>query len=254
MNNKISKITCLIFTFASLVCMTGHASQIDPAKPKVADPMPIVDFELNYDANFNGMRIKAVHTLTQPNKGQYKEFFKAKGVLGSVTETELFEIISDEQIVPIENIYQRSVIGSKRTEVQTYDWTNQQVTHTKSKKITTIPLQLGYLDSMSHKQQLRRDLAAGKDVLTYAVISRGKLKQYRYDVVADEVLTTPIGPLDTRLIQRISDDGKTTTKVWLAKDWDFIMIKLERSEKGDTQEMQFTGGQMGNQIISPLNF
>ena len=106
---------------------------------------------------------------------------------------------------------------------------------------------------MSHKQQLRRDMAAGKDVLTYAVISRGKLKQYTYDVVADEVLTTPIGPLDTRLIQRISDDGTTTTKVWLAKDWDFVMIKLERSEKGDTQKMQFTGGQMGNQIISPLN-
>ena len=63
-------------------------------------------------------------------------------------------------------------------------------------------MQSGYLDSMSHKQQLRRDMAAGKDVLTYAVISRGKLKQYTYDVVADEVLTTPIGPLDTRLIQR----------------------------------------------------
>ena len=253
MNNKISKITCLIFTFASLVCKTGLASQIDPIQPEAVDYIPIVDFELNYDANFNGMRIKAVHTLTQPNKGQYKEFFQAKGVLGSVTETELFEIISDEQIIPVEHTYQRSVIGSKRKEVQTYDWTNQQVTYTKRKEITTIPLQFGYLDSMSHKQQLRRDMAAGKDVLTYAVISRGKLKQYTYDVVADEVLTTPIGPLDTRLIQRISDDGSTTTKVWLAKDWGFIMIKLERSEKGDTQKMQFTGGQMGNQIISPFN-
>lgn len=253
MNNKISKISCLIFTFASLACMTGHASEIDLAQPEAVDPMPLVDFELNYDANFNGMRIKAVHTLTQPNKGQYKEFFQAKGVLGSVTETELFEITSDEQIIPIENVYQRSVIGSKRKEVQTYDWTNQQATHTKRKEVTTIPLQSGYLDSMSHKQQLRRDMAAGKDVLTYAVISRGKLKQYTYDVVADEVLTTPIGPLDTRLIQRTSDDGSTITKVWLAKDWGFIMIKLERSEKGDTQKMQFTGGQMGNQIINPLN-
>ena len=101
MNNKISKISCLIFTFASLACMTGHASEIDLAQPEAVDPMALVDFELNYDANFNGMRIKAVHTLTQPNKGQYKEFFQAKGVLGSVTETELFEITSDEQIIPM---------------------------------------------------------------------------------------------------------------------------------------------------------
>lgn len=252
MNCKILKITRLALAVMGLVFITAHASELENASPNPDQLMPLKDFELNYNASFNGMSIKGVHKLTQLDQSQFKEHFKAKGMLGNVTETEIFEIIDNKQIIPLENTYQRSVIGSKRTETQKYDWTNKQVTHTKGKKTTTIPLQVGYLDSMSHKQQLRRDMTAGMDVLTYPVISRGKLKQYTYKVILDEVLTTPIGPLDTRLIERISDDGDKTTRVWLAKDWDFIMIKLEIFNKGDTQKMHFTGGQLGNQTISPL--
>ena len=251
MSSRILNKKYLLFAVAGLACLTVTASEIDQKTDKTVNPLPFKNFELNYKADFNGMQIKAVHRLTQLTKGQFKEYFEAKGLLGKVTETEFFDITSDEQIIPKENTYRRSLIGTKRTEKQQYDWSKNIVTYIKGNKTDQIPLKSGYLDSMSHKQQLRRDMVAGKDVLTYAVISRGKLKQYTYQVISDEVLSTPVGPLDTRLIKRTSDDGTKTTKVWLAKDWDFIMIRLERSDKGDTQKMYFTGGQLGNETIRP---
>jgi len=252
MNASIFSKKFLVFSLANLVCMAVSASQIEQQQEKNLTLLPIKSFELIYEADFNGMQIKAVHRLTPLGENQFEEYFEAKGILGKVTETELFDITDNEIIVPLENTYRRSLIGTKRTEKQQYDWTNNQVTYSKGKKSEQIPLKPGYLDSMSHKQQLRRDMAAGKNVLTYAVISRGKLKQYTYQVIADEVLSTPIGPLDTRLIQRTNDDGTQTTKVWLAKDWDFIMIRLERSDQGETQKMYFSSGQLGNKTIIPM--
>lgn len=246
---QIISTLSLALALTSVVCVPSSASEIDY---ETINPLPIIPFELNYEADFNGMQITAVHQLTELETGQFREFFEARGLLGKVTETEFFEITEGQRIVPKENTYRRSLIGTKRTEKQVYNWPLGTVTYSKGKQSKPIELKPDYLDSMSHKQQLRRDLAAGKDTLTYAVIFRGKLKQYTYKVIADEVLPTPIGPLDTRLIKRISDDGSKTTKVWLAKDWDFIMIKFETTKEGDTQKMQFTGGQLGDQIIQPL--
>ena len=252
MSYKILNVELLIIAILNFLCMSSFAAQIDEENLSAAKTIPIKDFELNYIADFNGLEIKGVHKLTEVDKGQYKELFEARGVLGKVTEVELFDINSNQQIIPRENTYRRSLIGTKRTEKQQYDWSTNEATYKKGNKVIKIALQPGYLDSMSHKQQLRRDIAAGEDYLTYAVISRGKLKQYTYKVIATEILKTPIGPLNTTVVQRFSDDKTKTTKVWLATDWDYIMVRLERSDKGDTQEMQFTGGQSNKQMVKPL--
>ena len=82
--------------------------------------------------------------------------------------------------------------------------------------------------------QLRRDIKAGQTALSYSVMSRGKTKQYDYRVVAEEVLETAIGPLNVVKVEKITegDDDRQIT-VWLATDWDYLIVKLQQSQDGD---------------------
>ena len=71
----------------------------------------------------------------------------------------------------------RSLMGIKRIESQVFDWPNQELRIQKDKnKVRAAATRL--FDIITHKLQLRRDLQSGKEILSYPVISRGKLKQY----------------------------------------------------------------------------
>ena len=250
---KMSKIIFTIVAMVSFITVSSHATQTDNAH-RVSSGSPLISsYDLNYEAQFNGMQISAVHRFSRLDNGQYKETLEAKGILGKVTERAVFDISSDYQIIPREHSYRRSLVGVKRTEKQLFDWSNGVVTYSKGKKKQPLEIQPGYMDTMSHKLQLRWDLAAQKNALTYPVISRGKLKQYTYEVVGNEVITTAIGPLNTTVIQRVEDKESKATKVWLATDWDYVMVRLHKMERGETQEMAFKGGQLNNQTILPLD-
>ena len=246
---KMPKISLFTLALVSSIAISSHANQIDPA----TDTRLISSYDLNYEAQFNGMQINAIHRFSQLDNGQYQEILEAKGALGKVTERALYDISNDYQIVPIEYSYRRSLIGIKRTEKLLFDWSNSLATYSKGKKKQFIDIQPGYMDSMSHKLQLRWDLAAQKEPLTYTVISREKLKQYTYELVGNEVINTAIGPLNTTVIQRVEEQESKSTKVWLATDWDYVMVRLQKMEQGETQEMAFRDGQVNNQTILPLD-
>ena len=103
-----------------------------------------------------------------------------------------------------------------------------------------------------HRLQLRRDLSAGKQVFSYPVISRGKLKQYSYKVVSEEILQTAIGPLNTVKIERVIDDGDKSVSVWLATDWDYLIVKLQQSQGKDGHHMELRDAVINNKKITPL--
>ena len=213
----------------------------------------IKPFSANYSAKFNGMEIEASHRLEQIESGQYRQTLKAKNIFGKINEQALFSLSDDQLLMPQEYKYERSLLGIKRAEQQVFDWPNQQLEYTKKDQLTVLPLESGVLDIITHKLQLRSDLQSGQENLSYPVISRGKLKQYVYKVMARQVLDTAIGPLNTVLVQRVREDKDRTTKIWLASDWDYLAVQLEQIENGESHEMKIINGQVNNQPVVPLN-
>ncbi len=212
----------------------------------------IKSYSAKYSANFNGMEIEADHRLEQLESGQFQETLKARNIFGKINERALFSISESQQIVPQEYSYERSLMGKKRIEKQVFDWPNQELRYTKKDKTTSLPLQSGYLDIITQKLQLRLDLQSGEETLSYPVISRGKLKQYDFQIIANEVLETAIGPLNTVLVQRIREDSQRLTKIWLATDWDYLAVRLEQVEDGNSHEMNIIEGEVNNQPVQAL--
>ncbi|MDA9877369.1 DUF3108 domain-containing protein [bacterium] len=213
---------------------------------------PLNSYQATYSAEFNGMEIEATHRLEQLDSGQYRETLKARNILGKIDEQALFSVSEKRQIIPQEYSYQRSLIGIKRSESQIFNWPNKTVEYSKDGKTKSVAIDPGLLDIITHKLQLRRDLQSGKEILSYPVISRGKLKQYVYQVVASEVLETAIGPLNTVKVQRVREDGKRQTIIWLATDWDYLAVRLEQKENGDNHQMKILNGKINNLPIVPL--
>ena len=213
---------------------------------------PLNSYQATYSAEFNGMEIEATHRLEQLDSGQYRETLKARNILGKIDEQALFSVSEKRQIIPKEYSYQRSLIGIKRSESQIFNWPNKTVEYSKDGKTKSVAIESGLLDVITHKLQLRRDLQSGKENLSYPVISRGKLKQYVYKVVASEVLETAIGPLNTVKVQRVREDGKRQTIIWLATDWDYLAVRLEQKENGDNHQMKILNGKINNLPIVPL--
>ena len=84
-------------------------------------------------------------------------------------------------------------------------------------------------------------------------MSRGKTKQYDYRVVAEEVLETAIGPLNVVKVEKITegDDDRQIT-VWLATDWDYLIVKLQQSQDGDSHQLELRSAEVNSIPVTPL--
>ena len=243
----------IILGITLLMPSSGFAA--DPETKPITAPSAgsINSFDLRYLADFNGLKVEAKHQLVPLGDGQYKESLEAKNFLGKVTEQTLFEVSSNGQIIPREYSKQQRLLIGGSVKKQRFDWSTNQLTYTDGDQTQQIEIQSGYLDIMSHKLQLRRDLSAGRKNLSYTVISKGKLKQYQYQVVGHQVLATALGSFNAKVIERVTDDQSKKTTIWLASDWDYLILKLEKLNPGETQEMEITSGRLNNNPLLPLN-
>jgi len=217
----------------------------------VVNSSEVIDYSASYTAKYNGIDIKANYSLEYLGNKLFVEKSEAKSLFGKITEEAEFLINDSNEIVPQKYLYRRSLLGVSRKEDQIFHWGSNQVTYTKNGDSRLVTLPMGSLDMVTHKVQLRRDLKAGKKVFSYPVMSRGKVKTYDYEVIKSEILMTALGPLNTTKVRRVvSKDKKRETVIWMAADWDYLVVKLVHSEKGDSHRLDISSGQVGGKKIA----
>ncbi len=87
-------------------------------------------------------------------------------------------------------------------------------------------------DKISLYFQFRQDLALQKNNFRYTVIEPEKIKHYTFKVTNETHLKSAIGILKTIQVEYISDNRERLTKFWLAKDLDYLIVKLQQFKKG----------------------
>ena len=127
------------------------------------------------------------------------------------------------------------------------DQTAGKAIYTRKKKRKELLLTDGYLGPVSYQLQLRNDLKTNmesldekpvsnasplKNSLSYKVMSRGRIKDYQFEILGEEVINTSLGEIPTLKVQRIRKDAKRQTIFWLAPAWNYLMVKISQQEKG----------------------
>ena len=89
--------------------------------------------------------------------------------------------------------------------------------------------------------------------MKYQVADGGRLKTYTFEVLGEETLDTPTGKLSTIKIKRLRNHGKRVTYLWLAIDWNYMLVRLQQKESdGKQYEINLTAATLnGQSVVGP---
>jgi hypothetical protein len=84
-------------------------------------------------------------------------------------------------------------------------------------------------------------------------MKRGKLRTYDYTIIGEEIIGTALGKLKATKIQRVvNSDKNRNTVVWLANDWDYLIVKLAHTDNGDTNTLNISQGIVNGKKLVPI--
>lgn len=199
---------------------------------------PIPSFTANYTLSRGNITIGNLQrSLTAAEDGNFKfeSAMRLTGLVAVFIKNELFESslwsYQNEQIRP--QIYTYSKAGGKKDSRLKFDfdWENSLVKNTISGKEWEMPLPADAQDKISYQLAIMHDLARGKTEFEYPIADKKKFKTYRFKVVGNETLDTPLGALETVKVERIMQSDDKTTVLWCAPSLHYLPVRIEQNEK-----------------------
>ena len=125
--------------------------------------------------------------------------------------------------------------GDKRSQSR-FDYAQQTVLTESSKGARTYPLPAGLQDVQSLLFQLALTAPPPADS-DNAVFNGKKVRSYRYHVVGEENLESPLGVLRTLHMKRVTDSGAERFEIWLAMDRYYLPVKIATEISGYDAEL-----------------
>ena len=215
-----------------------------------ADEITPVPYQAVYELTYKGLPLEGLRELSVSGEA-YTLTTSAKSPLGYIKETEQFSLHSDGTIRIDSYQYERSVLGSKRYAQLSVDKAANKIIYTDKKKRREIEFLKEYLGPISYQLQLRRDLKRGCDTLSYQVISRGRVKNYRFTREGSESISTKMGTVNTLKVQRVREGKGRNTIFWMSPQWDFLPVKIWQTEKnGETYVMLLKSLLIDNKVVT----
>jgi hypothetical protein len=230
-----------IWAMIGTLLLSNLALAID--KPQV--------FNNEYKTKLYGFNIIVTNRLTQLKDNEYKLLFKFDSMLGSITETShMLWNPQHNKVEPLHYVYKRRGLGKDRDADLRFDWDKKTVANHVQKSNWQMSIVEKVQDKLSYQLQLQQDFIAGKEKFSYKIADGGHLKEYKFEKIGEEVLDTPLGKVKTVKVKRSRDNDKRVTYAWLAKDWSYMLVRLEQEEKGDSNTIYITKASLNGKPIT----
>lgn len=231
---------------------------IAPPQPEPAPPVPAVpapaplaaaindrpafpsQFELVYTVyrGDQGMSVgKTTHKWRTVNNqylltssteatGLFSLFFGGQYILTSRGE------LSADGLKPVSFWIQRGQSGA-RTEFAEFDWEAKSLQFGKSDERRNVALNAGTQDQLSVFYQLALT-APHSGRFRLALTTGRKFNQYDYQVIGEEIIETPLGPLKTQHLARVMQESGGSADIWLAVDHHYLPVRFKlAAQKGE---------------------
>jgi len=95
-------------------------------------------------------------------------------------------------------------------------------------KVCKFNLQHNSYDELSYLVQLQMDLAQGCQEFSYDVIKINKRLTYTFKIIDKTILKTSLGKIPTIVLSHKDEANQRATYLWLAPDYDFLMVKVQK--------------------------
>jgi len=192
-------------------------------------------YEAVYKTATSGLSIKVHRSLTVEDNGECRLVSEGRLLVAGISEVSVFGLDGD-RVRPRSYIYQLSGPISRRREVH-FDAGSEVVRSLYKKEWYELPKTPDTLDRMSQQEQLRLTLLndpTPRQDMSFTVADGRKVKDYQLFYRGEERIETPMGWVDTLHFERSHDDPERTSDVWIAPEWDYLMVRTVHVDDGKT--------------------
>lgn len=169
------------------------------------------------------------------NQFHYYKDTTAKGFAALITKAKIIEKVDGSfkgnHLSPTKYYFQQSTRKRSRIENTRFVGNHAQGVYKDKKFNLKIPA--GTIDRASLEIALANDITNRKPRLNYNVIERGELKKYIFARQGEERISTPAGRFTTTKVKVVRTGNKRSTLFWLAKELDYMPVKIIHREKND---------------------
>ena len=230
-----------------LLIPLATATTASDSKP-AAELRPYV---AEYRTRARGFNLNITRQLDTSENNRYVLTNRGTILVGGFHEVCVFSV-QDQQILPKSYVYRGTCLVDRRREVH-FNRATGDISSLYKDEWHHLPYTPQTLDRMSQLEQLRLILLSeGQPLarLTMRVADGKRVKDSELVLVAEEVVQTPLGPVDTLHFERLHDDDERKSDIWLAPEWDYLMVKTVHIEDGDPVEMVLTHATLGGQAVT----
>lgn len=150
-----------------------------------------------------------------------------------ITERSVFNVVADK-IRP--QRYEYHHVGRKKNRHQQveFDWQAKKARNVVEGEAWEVDITENTLDNMLYQLVLMQKLSAGEREIAFDVAYKGTVRHYQPSFLGTEEVETGLGRMETVKYERVADDGERRTVLWCAPKLNFLPVKVEHTEKGDT--------------------
>ena len=204
-----------------------------------ADGLPVAPYQARYEVYTSGFSAgEATITLAAAGPGAYRmtSDVQPNGLVALLVSGRIREQVSGQiregAIQPDQ--YERLLeTGKKSDHMQLwFDWPAGQVRARNNADQATLPLAPGVVDPLSLQLVVMRDLQRGQTPSQYSLVERTEIKTYQIRNQGRETLDTPLGKLNTILINQYTPGKTRMTTFWVAPDLQYLPIRIMQEKKG----------------------
>ncbi len=192
-------------------------------------------FQADYAVSKGSLSLGNLRTTLKysGNKYAYHKYTKATGLAAMLTGIKITEN-SDGQIIgknfkPINYLYNRA--KRSKSKIDKIQFANNRANGSYRNDNFNLAINSDVQDKASLELSLARDLKLNKTRLSYTVISKGKKSQYNFQKLGNEQIKTKAGTFNAVKVKVIRSGTKRETIFWMAKELDYIPVKVRHREK-----------------------
>ena len=197
-------------------------------------------FEVNYTLYSNDMEVGLMERrFFQKEDGKYafRSESKTTGFIALLKKVHILEVSNWDFIgssfTPLHYTYNRTK-GKKKRDVEiNFNWDKKKIVNRVNDSTWYMQTQVGVLDKLLYQLTIMSDLKSGVIPKSYFIADGGKIKEYKFEHITDEVIETPLGEFNTIKLARHKLNSKQETYLWCAYDLDFLPVKVINTEKDD---------------------
>jgi Protein of unknown function (DUF3108) len=196
---------------------------------------PLPEFEASYTVRYGLLSGTLVLRLTRHANGYvYETSLRPKGLVslfarGSIDETT--NLIEDgDTIRPLEYVRTDTIADPVRT--ARYSFHDDRVAGIYKGQQIDLPMQPGGHNRISVHIAVMQALRRGAEVNEFPVFDRSRWKEYRFEVIPDQVVTTTSGKFDSVEVRYASPGDEKGTSLYFAPSLEFLPVMIVYSENG----------------------